>query len=636
MEYVIKLKSKNNIYFVFIIILTTNVLFASSDSEQVNLPPYCDVYKRIAQKKATSENCNKDGIIFSTCRKGEMFSLSVDDLDKNLNSIKYKSVKTNAKQFSRDLADKTFVKLYNAKLELAQIFPSVTNSIRSDAKECAKKNNDELIKNISKIEKKFPRLNTPNREKKKKNFIESNVVNAFMAKAYLNLKNKYNRKSKQLSKDVYNECMKSATAITYSFDVVKCGKKGDNAKIKLEKKGNKLISPMYNIVQNSPILFKEKIKKFGFAIDLDSSNFTNYIEENTKNGNTIIKEIEKKLEKGEDPLSIFKENGKSILNGLIGDPSHYHRLLRLAKDGADKHLGTLDDSASTICDKRDEVEGSYLHLNPSAVESQFSLMKNSNQSTKEYKAKLIENQAAYCYLLDEHPTSSKVSPALIGGFSLLAVGASAQFIPFVGNLLGGYSAYAGATMIAGGTVLAGVGAKDLADSHYDYIKEKGLFFSNWSDWDKVNDKFSTRSTNIAFAVLDVVIFPFDIKALKAMHQAAKTKKVEKAVATVVDTIDENKKLIRFGDEALDAKHTKSKELPDNIKKMLPSKLELDKFKSGHKIVTKEINNIKLRNNLGPQDEEMLFQLAYLMRNETKDQAQLVTRLQKSVEKCSIK
>jgi hypothetical protein len=294
---------------------------------------------------------------------------------------------------------------------------------------------------------------------------------------------------------------------------------------------------LHSMVKNNPLLF---------TVENDPS-FTDWFNYQVKPS-----PLAKKMVHGIHPAMLQEffmslEDGKS--NQFFADykdqlNKHFEQKIdtlsnrEQVKEGISNHLERLNESAEYICDHQDDAG---LHLFPLQVKQAFADSYNGKNGVKD----LIEDISAYCYLLrNDPPRDLNAFTWKSGvGLSLVGVGTLAQFVPFLGNIVG-YG-----LILSGSSILAYEGTTNYLDAKGELLTSEAMYSAGWAQYHEVLNKRGQYSDKIFDLAIEGTVI-LDAAALIKAGKLVARARMANIDGDAVRMFKQNRALIKKGDPKL--------------------------------------------------------------------------------------
>ena len=474
-----------------LLFLTLLLLFNSALAEDEPLPSYCRYFPALGAREIKDYLRQEDGAqVYQDCLGGRAVFLEVGDLLRHYLEIEKQQQHFNVKSFRNRMVAKAIKNSLAERSPYLGLFGATDNvKARQQLKECMQDSwgNPTLA-----------------------NLIDDD-------QRTINDQAKQKSNSKRERKFLQTHMLK--TLIAHNLEQ-RVAKGDDSAKKEL-----------YSMIRNNPLLFTQKNN---FSI----TNWFDYTPTLSPLGHQLINGIDNKLKEGfsrEDLVQHSKEINQHFDRVVDGPETR-----ALVKEKIEQQLEKSSKGALHLC----ESDGKHIHhFAPLVKEVMTDSYRYGMSSAKGEgnQKELIEDLSGYCYLLAKEPLRDldAFTWQTGSGLALVASGTAAQFVPFIGNLVG-YG-----LILGGGALLAHEGTVNYLDAKGELATTETMHSLGWAQYSSVLDQQGQYSDKLVDLVLEGTVI-LDVGAvIKAGKAVARARH-----ATVDGRLDlvhqQNKELVSAG------------------------------------------------------------------------------------------
>lgn len=529
-------------------------------NEEVELPSYCQNYPTVGTEsyEAYMGQADKDEVIYMTCRENEPFNLKVGDLVNNYLQVEAFQYEKGVEALQKELARASIDKLLDAREEYRNFDSQMENPKANELTQCLNEKLDKqnpkdvaLMNKYLDGESKSPittkagrgyiqtgnRVPAANEKTRKDQFLALNLKNALITKAIfdeIDQARNIHQSASNAAELKFSECAYSVPQIpgrkTEAARLVqeRCNPKGHQAKMEelgktLKEKVDAGFGQLHGLVRDNPLIFDEVNKSSltdWFNYELAPSEMASELTQVGKAPELVQGIKEAMASNPEDPfkaanefLASQKDSFADIVKSAKDIPSIK---TKFDKGIADQFKG-LTESALYICN----TQGDRLHHFPDLMTKVLEDAAQEGSGT-EARAKLMQYQGAYCYLLRNDPPKNSEGFTLMQGIGIgmAVIGTVAQIVPVLGTAVGT------ALIVGGGALTATDAAIKVNAQQGRRNNAKAMHVGGWADYQKVLTAESAVADAWSDVALEALFFTGDAAAAaKLASHASRTARV---------------------------------------------------------------------------------------------------------------
>lgn len=502
------------------------VLDEEAKELEAQLPPYCGKYPSVGAESYKAHmgeisDTERDEVMFATCRENEVFEIKVGNLVDDYLQVEAFNYDKNVQLLQKDLARASMHKLLDSREQYRDLNPMILNKNGNKLTKCMMetldtKNPDDaaLLAKYLDSEKKNAPTKTTGRNRtvtldqskvrplteaelaSQDQYLALNLKNALITKVLFDqnerAKNEYWAAAKPLRTE-FMDCAATIPRIPGNYVKAdeevrtKCKRDEHHAALKaLEEKKSAVIDKnaavLQGLVRNNPTIFDEdnnwSLTNWNNR-ELIPSEMASALT-NTGKAPELVQGIHEAMESNpEDPFAAanqFLASQKDMFRDVLTQAKANPKITNDLHNGIKNQFNELTDSMNNIC----EAQGERLHHFPDLMAQVFAEAGQSG-SSEEAKAKLMQYQSAYCYLLRKDPPKAGGDFTLAQGIGIgmAVLGTIAQFAPGIGTVVG-------TALIIGGGALTGTDAVIKYNEQSERLaRTSAMHLGGWSDYKSV-------------------------------------------------------------------------------------------------------------------------------------------------------